>query len=180
MKMIGLFAIAALLGLGALLVATNAARAANSWSLPGEEATRFDAKAVDVMCVLTGDCPADCGAGRRVMGLLRESGELVLAIKNAGPFTGTAHDLVPLCGQTVTADGLLTINYGVKSFALRFVKPKNGEWCGANGFSKDWAAERGLAPKDDKAKQWFRNDEQINALIAEQGKLGLKDKGITP
>lgn len=180
MKTIGAFAIAALLGFGALLVGANAARAANSWNLPGEEATRFDATVVDVMCVLSGDCPADCGAGKRVMGLLRESGELVLAIKNAGPFTGTARDLAPLCGQTVTADGLFTINYGVKTFALQFVKPKDGEWRGANGFIKEWAAERGLTPKDDQAKQWFRHDEQVKTLIDEQGKLGLKHKGITP
>jgi hypothetical protein len=180
MKTIGIFAIAALLGLGALLVGTNASRAANSWNLPGEEATRFDAKVVDVLCVLTGDCPADCGGGKRVMGLLRDSGELVLATKNAGPFTGTAHDLVPFCNQTVTADGLFTINYGVKTFALQFVKPKDGDWRGANAFVKDWAKERSLDLKDAKVKQWFRNDEMVKALIDEQGKLGLKDKGITP
>lgn len=180
MKTIAILAVAALVGLGAAVAGASRAHAANSWNLPGEEATRFDAKVVDVMCVLTGDCPADCGGGKRVMGLLRESGELVLAIKNAGPFTGTARDLVPFCGQTVTADGLFTINYGVKTFALQFVKPKDGEWRGANDFVKAWAAERGLTPKDDKAKQWFRNDEQVNTLIEQQGKLGLKEKGITP
>jgi hypothetical protein len=168
---------AAALGLG---VMAGAARAADSWNLPGEEVSRFDAKAVDVMCVLTGDCPADCGGGRRVMGLLRDSGELVLATKNAGPFTGTAHDLAPFCGQTVTADGLFTINYGVKTFALQFVRPQGGEWRGANAFIREWAAARNLTTKDDKAKQWFRNDEMIGALIEEQGKLRLKDKGITP
>ena len=171
---------AVLIGLGTSLAGGQAARAANSWGLPGEEAMRFDAKVVDVMCVLTGDCPDDCGAGKRVMGLLRDSGELVLAIKNAGPFTGTAHDLVPFCNQTVTADGLFTINYGVKSFALQFVKPADGDWRGANAFIKEWAAQRGLDMKDKKAKQWFRNDEGINAIIEEQGKLGLKDKGIEP
>lgn len=178
MRTISTLAAAALFGLGASLAA--AAHAANSWNLPNEETARFDAKVVDVMCVLTGDCPIDCGAGKRVMGLLRDSGELVLAIKNAGPFTGTAHDLVPFCNQTVTADGLFTINYGVKTFALQFVKPKDADWRGANGFVKDWAAERQIDAKDAKVKQWFRNDEQVNALIGEQGKLGLKDKGITP
>ena len=180
MKAIVTLAAAALLGLGAALAASAGAFAANSWNLPGEATARFDAKAIDVMCVLTGDCPADCGAGKRVMGLLRESGELVLAIKNAGPFTGTAHDLVPFCGQTITADGLFTINYGVKTFALQFVNPKDADWRGANGFIRDWANERALDPKDDKVKQWFRHDEQVKALIDEQGKLGLKDKGITP
>lgn len=181
MSKLSVFTFAALIGLGAALAGGEAARAANSWGLPGEEAARFDAEVVDVMCVLTGDCPEDCGGGKRVMGLLRESGELVLAVKNAGPFTGTAHDLVPFCHQTVTADGLFTINYGVKTFALQFVKPVGeGDWRGANGFIKNWAAERGLDVKDKKAKQWFRNDEAVNAIIAEQGKLGLKDKGIEP
>ncbi len=180
MRKIGTLAALAVVALGAGLSEANTAQAANSWGLPGEETARFDAKVVDVMCVLTGDCPTDCGAGKRVMGLLRDSGELVLAIKNAGPFTGTARDLVPFCGQTVTADGLFTINYGVKTFALQFVKPKDADWRGANGFIKEWAKERALDPKDDKVKQWFRNDEQVKALIDEQGKLGLKSKGITP
>ena len=88
---------------------------------------------------------------------------------------------MPFCHQTVTADGLFTINYGVKTFALQFVKPVGGgDWRGANGFIKNWAAERGLDMKDKTAKQWFRNDEGINAIIAEQGKLGLRDKGIEP
>lgn len=162
------------------LVSVPAARAANSWGLPGEEATRFEAKAIDVLCTLTGDCPSDCGAGKRVMGLLKDDGELVLAIKNGGPFTGATAELAPFCGQRVIADGLFTINYGVKTFALQFIKPVDGEWHGANDFVRNWAKERGLSAKDKKARQWFRNDEQINEIIEEQGKLGLKSQGILP
>jgi hypothetical protein len=172
-----------LAALAALAVGSSGASAtfaADSWNLPNEELVRFDAKVVDVMCVLSGDCPKDCGAGKRVMGLLQGSGELVLAIKNVGPFTGTAHDLAPLCGKEVTADGLFTLNYGVKTFALQYVRPKDGDWRGADGFVRAWAAEHKLALNDPKVKQWFRNDEMIDALIAEQGKLGLKAKGITP
>lgn len=163
-----------------LLGAASTAQAANSWGLPGEEIARFEAKVVDVLCVLTGDCPSDCGAGKRVMGLVKDDGELVLAIKNAGAFTGTINDLAPFCGQRITADGLFTTNYGVKTFALQFVRPEGGEWRGANGFVKDWAAERGKSLKDKEVKQWFRNDATIRALIEAQGKLGLKDQGITP
>ena len=180
MRTFGTLAFAALIGLGAVLIGGEAARAASGWNLPGEEAVRFDAEVIDVMCVLTGDCPADCGGGKRVMGLLRDTGELVLAVKNAGPFTGTARDLVPFCHQAVTADGLFTINYGVKTFALQFVKPIGGEWRGANAFVKEWAAARGLDAKDKQAKQWFRNDEQVNAIIEAEGKLGLKSEGIEP
>ncbi len=40
--------------------------------------------------------------------------------------------------------------------------------------------ERGLEAKDKKARRWFRNDETILEIVGEQGKLGLKDKGIEP
>ncbi len=154
--------------------------AADSWNLPDEEEVRFDAKVTDVLCVLSGDCPPDCGAGKRVLGLLKEDGELVLPIKNDGSFTGAVTDLLPYCGTVVTADGLFTVNYGVKTFAVQFLRPLDGKWGRTNGFVKQWAAERGLEAKDKKARRWFRNDETILEIVGEQGKLGLKDKGIEP
>ncbi len=169
----GLFALA-------LFTLPGVAAAADSWGLPGEEEVRFDAKVTDVLCVLSGDCPPDCGAGKRVLGLLKADGELVLPVKNGGPFTGAVADLLPYCGTTVTADGLFTINYGVKTFAMQFVKPQEAKWRRANQFVKDWAAAHGLDAKDKKARRWFRNDETIVEIIGEQGKLGLKDKGIEP
>lgn len=74
--------IAALMAI-ALFSFSHAALAADSWGLPGEEEVRFDAKVIDVLCVLSGDCPPDCGAGKRLLGLLKEDGELVLPIKTA-------------------------------------------------------------------------------------------------
>ena len=127
----GLFALA-------LFTLPGVAAAADSWGLPGEEEVRFDAKVTDVLCVLSGDCPPDCGAGKRVLGLLKADGELVLPVKNGGPFTGAVADLLPYCGTTVTADGLFTINYGVKTFAMQFVKPQEAKWRRANQFVKDW------------------------------------------
>ena len=54
---------------GVLLPARIASvEAAQSWSVTGEEKARFDAKVVDVLGELTGDCPAECGAGRRQRG----------------------------------------------------------------------------------------------------------------
>ena len=110
----------------ALFSFSHAALAADSWGLPGEEEVRFDAKVIDVLCVLSGDCPPDRGAGKRLLGLLKEDGELVLAIKNGGPFTGAVADLLPHCGEMVTADGLFTINYGVKTFAVQFLRRRRG------------------------------------------------------
>ena len=94
----------------ALFILPNLAGADDSWNLTGEEEVRFDATVTDVLCVLSGDCPPDCGGGKRVLGLLKADGELVLPIKNGGPFTGAVADLLPYCGTVVTADGLFTIN----------------------------------------------------------------------
>src|SRR3546814_12122783 len=55
----------------AFLIAANA-QAANSWGLPNEEIVRYEAKVVDVLCELSGDCPADGGAGRRQLGLVTD------------------------------------------------------------------------------------------------------------
>ncbi|MCY4534458.1 MAG: hypothetical protein OXB91_03765, partial [Bryobacterales bacterium] len=89
-------------------------------------------------------------------------------------------DLIPFCNQRVTVDGLFTTNYGITTFAVQFVRPEGGKWRGANGFGRQWAAERGLETKDKKARRWMRNDEQILELIEEQGVLGLKSEGIPP
>ena len=44
------------------LLAAAPGRAAEEWGLPEEEVARFEAKVVDVLCELSGDCPAGCGA----------------------------------------------------------------------------------------------------------------------
>ena len=155
--------------------------AANSWGLPDEVEARFDAKVTDVLCVLSGDCPEDCGAGNRLIGLLQDDGTLVLPLKNAGPFTGPTVDLIPFCNQRVTVDGLVHdqlrrhhLRGSVRAARRRQVarrqrlRPPMGR------------KERDLEAKDKKARRWMRHDEQILELIEEQGVLGLKDKGITP
>ena len=172
--------LAAALAFAGAMAVSGIAAAANSWGLPDEVEARFDAQVTDVLCVLSGDCPEDCGAGKRLLGLLQDDGTLVLPLKNAGPFTGPTVDLIPFCNQRVTVDGLFTTNYGVTTFAVQFVRPEGGEWRGANAFVRQWAKERGLETKDKKARRWMRNDEQILEVIEEQGVLGLKDKGITP
>ena len=87
----------------------SAGSRANSWNLLGEEMARFEGKVVDALCALTGDCPADCGAGKRQMGILRSAdGHFLLVNKNGQPiFTGATVDLAPYCGKTVEVDGLL-------------------------------------------------------------------------
>lgn len=152
----------------ALLITGAPAFAAESWGLPNEEPATFDGKVVDVQCVLTGNCPRDCGAGRRQMGLLTGDGKLVLAMKNADPFAGATRDLVPYCGKTVTADGLFATNDGVRVFALQRLKPKGGDWITANGFARHWAKANGSG-----TEEWYRRDPAVAAVIAADGKLGL-------
>lgn len=158
----------------AALTAAGAARAAESWGLPGEEIARFEAKVVDVLCELTGDCPADGGAGKRQLGLLMDDGTLILPLKNVVPFAGTTDELADLFGKRVVADGLFATNRGHRIFALQFVREApDGEWRQANRFLPHWAAANGVDPQSGTAQEWFRNDPQVKALIAEQGKLGL-------
>ncbi len=104
------------------LLTASTARAADSWGLPGEEIVRFEAKVVDLLCELTGDCPAECGAGKRQLGLLKDDGTLVLPLKNQTFFSGAADELIDFCAKRVVADGLMVTNRGYTIFALQFVK----------------------------------------------------------
>ncbi len=158
----------------AFLLATGTAQAASEWGVNGEKKARFNAKVVDILCELTGDCPADCGAGKRQLGLLRDDGTLVLAIKNAGAFTGAVADLAPFCGKAVVADGLLITNKGATFFALQFVRlAPDGVWSCANGFVRDWGKTHGETVKKCGFSEWFRKDPTIKAMITRDGKLGL-------
>jgi hypothetical protein len=84
--------------IGLAVWTTGATWAAEGWGLPNEEVARFEAKVVDILCELTGDCPVDCGAGGRQLGLLTDEGELVLPTKNMVIFAGAAEELAALCG----------------------------------------------------------------------------------
>ena len=149
------------------------ATAAESWGLPGEEKTRFDAKVVDTLCELGGDCPASCGAGKRQLGLLTDSGELVLPLKNVVPFAGSVVELAGFCGKRVTADGLFSTNRGVRVFALQFVREApDGEWRRANRWVNGWSARNGVEPDSPQASQWFRNDPEVKKIIDKDGALG--------
>ena len=103
MKRIGL--VMAAIG---LLAVSGIAWAAKSWNLTGEEIVRFDAKVVDILCELTGDCPANCGDGKRQLGLINGEGVLIPVTKNMTAFTGAVDELIDFCGQTITADGLFS------------------------------------------------------------------------
>ena len=159
----------------ALLIGPGVSQAAEEWGIDGEKKARFEAKVVDVLCELTGDCPADCGSGKRQLGLLRDDGTLVLAVKNFDIFAGAADDLKGFCGKRIVADGLLINNPKIPLFALQFKKlAPDGKWSRANQFGKDWSKANG----GKKSGQWFKNDPKIKKAIAEKGVFGIP--GLKP
>lgn len=149
---------------------------AKEWGLQGEEKARFDAKVVDILCELAGDCPADCGGGKRQLGLLRNSDNaLILPLKNRqAAFTGAATDIYPFCGKAVEVDGVLIGDEEetpVKYYMVQLIREQGAsEWTKTNQWTKEWAK----ANPDAKGKgPWFRRDPRVKAKIAESGYLGL-------
>ncbi len=148
---------------------------AKSWNLYAEVPARFEAKVVDIMCELAGDCPSDCGSGTRQLGLIRTSDNvMVLAMKNSqAAFSGAAVDLAPYCQQTVELDGLLIDDPDLSVsniYLVQRVKTADGEWAKANQFTKKWS----VANPEAKGKgPWFRRDPRIKDAIASKGYLGL-------
>lgn len=146
-------------------------------NLQGRENATFRAKVVDVICALTGDCPADCGGGARQMALLREAdGALILAAKNAQPlFTGATEDLAPYCGQSVTVDGLLVGDPALtdtKVYQVFLIRREGHE---ASAKAERWSRIWNRAHKDQAKRDepWFRRDPAVRQAIEENGYLGL-------
>ena len=166
--------------IAALIYGPLPATAAQGWGLIGEEIVRFDAKVVDVLCELTGDCPDNCGGGKRQLGLIDANGKLIPVFKDAVPFAGAAAELIDFCGKTVTADGLFSTNRETTIFSLQFVREApDGKWRKSNRYLRKWAKTNGVEVNSNAAKAWFRNDPRVKALIAKEGKLGL-GPGVLP
>lgn len=148
---------------------------AKSWNLYGEIPARFEAKVVDVLCELTGDCPAECGAGARQLGLVRSvDNVMVLAMKNSqAAFTGAAEELAPFCNQVIEVDGLLIEDEDVGAsniYLVQRIKSGDADWIKANSWTKKWAAKY---PEAKGKGPWFRRDPRIKDVIASEGYLGL-------
>jgi len=157
-----------------LILSTAGVQAAEKWGLPDEKIVRFEAKVVDVACELTGDCPANCGAGKRQLGLIDAQGKLILPLKNATPFSGAVAELIDFCAKQVVADGLFTTNNGYTVFVLQFVREApDGKWRRANRFVPKWAEDNGFPADGKEARRWFAHDPRVKALIEDQGALRL-------
>ena len=173
-----IFIIAAVFGLG-WSAASDEAQAAEEWGIEGEKVTRITVKVVDVLCELTGECPANCGGGKRQLGFVTDKGKLILAVKNNDPFAGATDDLIEFCGKKIVADGLLITHPKMTLFQLQFKRlAPDGKWAGATWFVRNWAKRHSVAGDSKKAEAWYNHDELIKATIAKDGVFGIP--GLKP
>ena len=168
-----------IIGTAASIALTASAFAAEGWGIDHEKVTRTEAKVVDLLCEVTGNCVPNCGSGKRQLGLLLDSGKLVPVVKNNDPFAGAIQDLIPFCNKRIVADGLMISNPKMSMFQLQFLRaaPKGqpkGKWSGAKWFTRNWAKAN---PGKD-AGQWFRHDKLVKELVAKDGVLGIP--GLKP
>lgn len=154
-------------------LASSSARAADAWGIDHEKLVEITGRVVDLACTLKGDCPKDCGAGKRQLGLLTSDGKLRAVVKGPVEFAGPARDLVALCGKIVQLDGLLIENPAIQIVMLQNIRERPEQpWAKADAFTRTWEAANG------KAEEWYRADPLVKQVIAEDGVLGVK--GLDP
>ncbi len=150
---------------------------AKEWGLAGEETATFSGRVVDILCELTGDCPADCGAGARQLGIVRSADDaLVPVLKNGQTsFNGAWADLLPYCGKMVEVDGLLVGDEEqtpAKLYMIQLIREDGAqEWHKANRWTKQWAKDHPEAAA--RKGPWFRKDPDVAEQIEKHGYLGL-------
>ncbi len=158
-----------------MLFAAGSASGAEGWGIDNEKKTRVDAKVVDLLCEVTGDCADNCGNGKRQLGLLLDDGRLVPVVKNQDIFAGAVEDLAPFCGKRITADGLMISNPKMPMFALQFKREApDGKWSRANWYIKNWSKANPGKP----GKDWYKHDAKVLELIAKDGVYGIP--GLKP
>lgn len=168
---LALFA-AVLAGTLATLAARPAA-AAESVGAQYEKLTEMEGTVVDVLCELSGSCPKNCGDGKRLLGIKAENGDITPVAKGAPIFANATPSVLPFCGKTIYADGLLIENPKLRLYYVqRYRADKTAEWKDDDGFDVQWAAKNG------KSDEWYRNDPIVKATIGDKGVLGIK--GLTP
>lgn len=170
------FILSSLLGgvfvLGAMTLPGDAA---NEWGIEFEKKSRVQAKIVDLVCEVTGDCVEACGKGKRQLGLLFDDGRLVPAVKNRDPFAGATVDLIAYCGKRITVDGLMIEDPQMPMFAVQFKRESpTTKWKGATQWGKDWSKANG----NKKSNQWFKSDPAVLQHIKEHGVFGIP--GLKP
>jgi hypothetical protein len=157
----------------AACAAATPALAAESWGLENERPLELQGKVVDLLCELTGDCPAGCGEGRRQLGVLTAEGRLVPVAKGNVFFAGAVPDLLPLCGREAYLDGLLIESPSMPLYFVQAIKPTpDAAFVPADAFLAAWQAQHGAA------EEWWRADPTVKAAIDKDGVLGVP--GLKP
>ncbi|MEO1206883.1 MAG: hypothetical protein AAFV45_11180 [Pseudomonadota bacterium] len=162
---------------GALAEDFSKGSQAQELGLAGETKATFSGKVVDILCELSGDCPANCGDGFRNLGIVRASDQqLIMVSKNSQfEFNGGVDDLLPYCGKQVDVDGLLLgDDPGVKAkiYMAQFIRVTGDEdWIKTTAWTDAWkkrnpAVAEGEGP-------WFRRDPRVLKQIEQSGYFGL-------
>lgn len=161
------------IALAAMVSLAGPAVAADSWGLEHEKPLAARGKVVDVLCELVGDCPANCGEGKRQLGLLTGEGRLLTAAKGNVFFAAAVVDLLPFCGREIETDGLLIEHPAMSLYFVQYTRePGTADWQPAEAFITDWTAKNG------EAEEWWRADPVIKEVIAQRGILGIP--GLKP
>ncbi|PPD15047.1 MAG: hypothetical protein CTY25_08095 [Methylobacterium sp.] len=156
-----------------LVAALLPARAADPWGIAGEKEQVVIGQVVDVLCHLKKDCPANCGGGRRQLGIVDAEGRLRMVAKGQVDFANAVPDLLAYCGKRIEADGLLIENPVITLFFLQRIRHEgSADFQPAERFIQEWTARNGAS------SEWFRDDPETKAIIGEVGPLGIK--GLVP
>jgi hypothetical protein len=157
----------------ALVVGGGVAEAADPWGLEDEQELAVEATVVDLVCELAGDCPADCGGGKRQLGLLTDDGTLLAVVKDNVFFAGAVADLLPHCGRRIMADGLLINDPAMPVYFVQYTRTSAAEeWRPTEAFMEQWRAAHG------ESDEWWRADPTVREVIADDGVLGIP--GLKP
>ncbi len=178
-KLIFCLATAYSMAAGATLVhAADFSKGSNAkeLGLSGEVKAMFSGKVVDILCELSGDCPANCGDGNRNMGIVRSAdNKLIVVGKNAQfEFNGPVDDLLPYCKKNVDVDGLLLADdpgFDAKIFMAQFIRLSGEkEWKKADLWTAAWQKRNPGATGEG---PWFRRDPRVIKQIEKSGYFGL-------
>ena len=148
-------------------------KAAESVGAQYENLTEIEGTVVDVLCELTGSCPKNCGDGKRLLGIKTSAGDLMPVAKGAPIFANATLSVLPFCGKTIYADGLMIENPKMRIYYVqRYRADKTSAWKDDEGFDVAWAAKNG------KSDEWYRADPIVKEAIGDKGSLGIK--GLVP
>jgi hypothetical protein len=149
------------------------ALAADEYGIANEKVVQIDVTVVDIVCTLTGNCPANCGGGKRQLGLMTTDSKLRLPVKGQTLFANAIPDLLPYCGKSVQIDGLLIENPAMTIVHVQNMRESaDQKWKPTEAFEAQWIAKNG------KAEEWQRADPLVKDVIAANGVFGIK--GLEP